>query len=63
MMACDEEVVPLLELIKNVANEMELEDIYNTERHLLYLACARAKGYLLLRSQDAASEFPYDLTL
>ena len=63
MMACDEEVVPLLELIKNVANEMELEDIYKTERQLLYVVCARAKDYLLLRSEDAASEFPYDLTL
>jgi len=59
MMACDDEVVPLLELIKTVANEMALEDIYNTERHLLYVACARAKDYL---SEDAASEFLYDLT-
>ena len=35
VMAYDDEVVPFLELIKTVANEMELENIYNRERHLL----------------------------
>ena len=61
VMACDDEVVPLLERIETVADEMELEDVYNTERHLLYVACTRARDYLLLTSGDSASEFLDDL--
>ena len=60
-MTCDDEVVHLLELIKTVANEMELEDIYKTERQLLYVVCARAKNYLLPISEDAPSEYLDDL--
>ena len=60
-MTCDDEVVHLLELIKTVANEMELEDIYKTERQLLYVVCARAKNYLLPINEDAASEYLDDL--
>ena len=60
-MACDDEVVPLLERIETVADEMELEDVYNTERHLLYVACTRARDHLLLTSGDSASEFLDDL--
>ena len=54
-------VVPLLERIETVADETELEDVYNTERHLLYVACTRARDYLLLTSGDSASEFLDDL--
>jgi len=61
VMACDDEVVPLLERIETVADELELEDVYNTERHLLYVACTRARDHLLLTSGDAASEFLDDL--
>ena len=60
-MTCDDEVVHLLELINTVANEMELEDIYKTERQLLYVVCTRAKDYLLPISEDAASEYLDDL--
>ena len=52
--ACDYEVVPLFKL---VATEMELEDIYKTERHLLYVVCTRAKEYLAPISEEAGSEF------
>ena len=57
MIACDDAVVPLFELIRTVANEMELEDIYKTERHLLYVVCTRAKEYLVPISEEAGSEF------
>ena len=60
-MTCADEVVDLLELIKTVANEMELEDIYKTERQLLYVGCARAKDYLLPISEDMAYEYLDDL--
>ena len=41
--ACDDEVLPLQSRIENVADEADLEDTYSTERHLLYMACTRAR--------------------
>jgi superfamily I DNA/RNA helicase len=35
----------------------DLEDVYNTERHLLYVACTRARDHLLVTSTAPASEF------
>ncbi len=42
LMACDEEITPLQSRIETVADDSDLEEVYNTERHLLYVACARA---------------------
>ena len=39
VMACDGEVLPLQERIETVSDESDLEEVYNTERHLLYVAC------------------------
>ena len=61
VMGCDDEVIPLQERIEAVADEADLEDVYNTERHLLYVACTRARDYLLVTSTDPASEFLDDL--
>ena len=61
VMACDDEVVPLQARIENVADEADLEDVYNTERHLLYVACTRARDRLLVSGVDPASEFLDDL--
>jgi ATP-dependent exoDNAse (exonuclease V) beta subunit len=60
-MACDDEVLPLQERIAHVSDESDLEDIYNTERHLLYVACTRARDHLLVTGVDPASEFLDDL--
>ena len=60
-MACDDEVIPLQERIETVADEADLEDVYNTERHLLYVACTRARDHLLVTSTAPASEFLEDL--
>ena len=38
VMACDDEVIPLQERIETVADDADLEEVYNTERHLLYVA-------------------------
>jgi len=43
VMACDDEVIPLQERIEAVADESDLQDVYTTERHLLYVACTRAR--------------------
>jgi superfamily I DNA/RNA helicase len=42
VMACDDKVIPPQERIETVTDEADLEDAYNTERHLLYVACTGA---------------------
>ena len=61
VMACDDEVIPLQERIETVADDADLEEVYNTERQLLYVACTRARDHLLVTGVDPASEFLDDL--
>jgi len=62
VMACDDEVIPLQDRIENVGDDADLQDVYDTERHLLYVACTRARDYLLITSAEPASEFLDDLS-
>ncbi len=61
VMACDDEIIPSQERIENVADDADLEEVYNTERHLLYVACTRARDHLLVTGVKPASEFLDDL--
>jgi hypothetical protein len=61
VMACDDEVIPLQSRIDTVADDAELEEVYDTERHLLYVACTRAREHLLVTGVEPASEFLDDL--
>ena len=61
VMACDDEVIPLQGRIESVTDAADLEEVYNTERHLLYVACTRARDHLLVTSVAPASEFLDDL--
>jgi superfamily I DNA/RNA helicase/mRNA-degrading endonuclease RelE of RelBE toxin-antitoxin system len=61
VMACDDEIIPLQERIETVADDADLQEVYDTERHLLYVACTRARDHLLVTSGDVASEFLDDL--
>jgi superfamily I DNA/RNA helicase len=63
VMACDDEVMPLQERVAAVTDEADLEEVYNTERHLLYVACTRARDHLLVTGVEPASEFLEDLRL
>jgi superfamily I DNA/RNA helicase len=63
VMACDDEIIPLQERIENVADDADLEDIYNTERQLLYVACTRARDSLLVTGVKPGSEFLDDLRM
>ena len=63
VMACDDEIIPSQERIETVADDTDLEEVYNTERHLLYVACTRARDHLLVTSAGPASEFLDDLRL
>jgi superfamily I DNA/RNA helicase len=61
VMACDDEVIPLQERIESVGDDADLKEVYDTERHLLYVACTRARDYLLITSVEPSSEFLDDM--
>jgi hypothetical protein len=61
VMACDDEILPLQERIETVGDDADLQEVYDTERHLLYVACTRARDHLLVTSTEPASEFLDDL--
>ena len=61
VMACDDEIIPLQERIESVTDDADLEEVYNTERQLLYVACTRARDHLLVTGVEPASEFLDDL--
>jgi superfamily I DNA/RNA helicase len=59
--ACDDDVLPLQSRIESVTDDSDLEDVYNTERQLLYVACTRARDHLLVTAVEPGSEFLVDL--
>jgi superfamily I DNA/RNA helicase len=61
VMACDDEVLPLQSRIESVADEVELDDVYETELQLLYVAGTRARDRLMISGVNSASEFLKDL--
>ena len=61
VMACDDDVIPLQERIESVSDESDLEEVYQTERHLLYVACTRARDHLFVTAAGTGSEFLEDL--
>ncbi|WP_369500862.1 3'-5' exonuclease [Rhodanobacter sp. FW021-MT20] len=61
VMACDDEIIPSQERLESVADDADLEEVYNTERHLLYVACTRARDHLWVSGVDPVSEFLDDL--
>ena len=63
VMACDDEVVPLQERIEAIGDDSDLQEVYDTERHLLYVACTRARDRLSITGVEPASEFLEDLIL
>lgn len=61
VMACDDDVIPNKERIEAVGDTGDLQDIYDTERQLLYVACTRARDHLFITSAEPSSEFLDDL--
>ena len=57
VMACDDEIIPLQERIETVGDDADLQEVYDTERHLLYVACTRARDHLLITGVEPVSEF------
>ena len=42
-------------------DDSDLQEVYDTERHLLYVACTRARERLMVTSVGPASEFVADM--
>ncbi len=57
VMACDDEVIPSQQRIEAVTDDADLQEVYDTERQLLYVACTRARDHLLITAVDPSSEF------
>lgn len=61
VMACDDDVIPLQSRIESVGDDADLQEVYDTERQLLYVACTRARDRLVVTGVEPASEFLDDL--
>ncbi|WP_299653885.1 3'-5' exonuclease [uncultured Jannaschia sp.] len=61
VIACDDEWLPLASRVDEVQDETELEEVFETERHLLYVACTRAREHLLITGTEPPSEYLTDL--
>ncbi len=63
VMCCDDEVIPLQERIEQAGDDADLGEVYETERHLLYVACTRARDSLLVTGVEPGSEFLEDMNI
>jgi mRNA-degrading endonuclease RelE of RelBE toxin-antitoxin system len=63
VMACDDDILPQQSRIESVADETELDDAFETERHLFYVACTRARDRLIVSGVEPASEFFEDMNV
>lgn len=61
VMACDDETLPLQSRIDDATDEEELREVFDTERHLFYVACTRARDRLHVSGVTPVSEFLGDL--
>jgi superfamily I DNA/RNA helicase len=62
VMACDEDALPLKARLDIATETSDLEEIYDTERHLLYVACTRARDSLFVSGIAPGSEFLDDIS-
>ena len=61
IMGCDNHVLPLKERIESVEEMNEMDNVFNTERYLFYIACTRARDFLVISATEPASMFLDDL--
>ena len=62
VMACDDEIIPSQERLESAGDDSDLQEIYDTERHLLYVACTRARDRLFITGVHPGSEFLNDMS-
>ena len=61
VVCCDEDILPDPARLAAIGDVAEMETAYETERHLLYVACTRARDRLLVSGVKPGSEFLDDL--
>ncbi|RFP86351.1 ATP-dependent helicase [Rhodobacteraceae bacterium 63075] len=61
VLALNQDIVPLEGRLVSANDEARLDEIMNTERHLLYVAASRARDHLWLSGVAPVSEFLQDL--
>ena len=61
VIACDDDVIPSPSRLAAISDPGDLKEAYELERHLLYVACTRARDYLFVSGVHPASEFLTDL--
>ena len=61
VMACDDEALPLQSRVDEATDEDELNTIFETERHLFYVACTRARDHLHVNGVKPISAFVADI--
>ena len=62
-MAYDEGVLSLEEQLKAAEDKIELDKVYETERHLFYAVCTGARDRLLISAVSPGSEFLRNLRI
>ncbi|MET4162813.1 hypothetical protein ABIE61_002674 [Marinobacterium sp. MBR-111] len=62
LMACDDDVLPLTERLDSVmGDDQAMKEVEDTERHLLYVACTRARDELVISGIEPGSDYLDDL--
>lgn len=61
VVACDADILPCEARLRAATDESALKEIFDTERHLLYVAATRARERLWLSACEPPSEFLEDL--
>lgn len=61
VMACDDTIVPSTNYLAHITDEGDLKEAYELERHLLYVACTRARDHLMITGVNPLSEFIDDI--
>lgn len=63
VMACDDEALPLQSRVDAATDEDELREVFDTERHLFYVACTRARDKLHVSGVQPVSDFVGDMAM
>lgn len=61
VLACDADLLPLQARVEAAVDEADLDEVYETERQLFYVACTRARDHLVVSGAAPVSEFLDDL--
>ena len=62
VIACDADVLPLQSRMDAVIDESDLDEVFETERQLFYVACTRARDRLMISGVMPGSDYLKDLT-